>query len=231
MSKIKQAIILAGGKGTRLKPYTISMPKPLVPVGGKPILENVISNLKKSGFKKIILTVNHMADMIMAYFGDGEKFGVDIEYTVEDMPLSTMGPLKLVKNLDDDFLVINGDVLTDLDFSSLLNKHKRGGQIFTIAAYKRIEKIDYGVLKIDSNNNLKKMEEKPKKEFLVSMGVYAVSKKVLDFIPQNKFFGFDHLMERLIEKDKPVKVLRYEGYWLDIGRPSDYEKAIKKFGN
>ena len=231
MSKIKQAIILAGGKGTRLKPYTISMPKPLVPVGGKPILENVIFNLKKNGFKKIILTVNHMADMIMAYFGNGEKFGVHIEYTIEDKPLSTMGPLKLAKNLDDNFLVLNGDVLTDIDFNHLLNKHKKGGQIFTIAAHKRVEKIDYGVLKIDSNNNLKKMEEKPKKEFLVSMGVYAVNKKVLDFIPKNKFFGFDHLMESLIEKGKLVKVLCHEGYWLDIGRPSDYEKAIKKFGN
>lgn len=231
MSKIKQAIILAGGKGTRLKPYTISMPKPLVPVGGKPILENVILNLKKNNFKKIILSVNHMADMIIAYFGNGEKFGVSIEYIIEEKPLSTMGPLKLINNLENNFLVLNGDVLTDLNLNMFFNQHLNGDQIFTISAFKRVEKIDYGVLEIDSNNILEKMEEKPEREFLVSMGIYTVNKKVLDFIPKNKFFGFDHLMEKLIENGEPVKVFCYDGYWLDIGRPSDYEKAIKDFGN
>ena len=231
MSKIKQAVILAGGKGIRLKPYTISMPKPLVPVGGKPILENLIINLKKNNFKKIIISVNHMADMIIAYFGNGEKFGVFIEYIIEDKPLSTMGPLKLINSLENNFLVLNGDVLTDLNLNMLFNQHLNEDRIFTISAYKRVEKIDYGVLEIDSNNILEKMEEKPEKEFLVSMGIYVVNKKVLDFIPRNKFFGFDHLMEKLIENGESVKVFCYDGYWLDIGRPSDYEKAIIDFGN
>lgn len=231
MSKYKQAVILAGGKGTRLKPYTISMPKPLVPLGGKPILENVILNLKKNGFSKIILTVNHMADMIISYFGNGSKFGIKIDYTVEEKPLSTMGPLKLCKNLEDDFLVINGDVLTDLNLSLFFKEHINNSELFTIASKKRIEKIDYGVLKVDNESILTAMEEKPEKEFLVSMGIYAINKKALDYIPENKFFGFDHLMAKLLREKKSVKVFCYDGYWLDIGRPSDYEKAVSKFGN
>jgi NDP-mannose synthase len=224
----KHAIILAGGKGTRLKPYTVSMPKPLVPLGDKPILELVIKKLKSHGFTRITITVNHMADIIIAFFGDGSKWGVSIDYTLEDKPLSTMGPLTLVKDLPENFLVMNGDVLTDLNYNEFYNNHVNSKSVFTIGSSRRFDTIDYGLLHCDNDNKLVRFEEKPKNDFLVSMGVYMVNKKVLEFIPKETFFGFDHLMYSLLESKTPVDVYEYTGYWLDIGRPADYEKAIEK---
>jgi NDP-sugar pyrophosphorylase family protein len=224
----KRAIILAGGKGTRLKPYTISLPKPLVPLGDKPILELIIMQLKNHGFTHITITLNHMAEMIKAFFNDGSKWGVKIDYTLEEEPLSTMGPLTLIKNLPENFLVMNGDVLTDLSFSRFFNEHEAEKSLFTIASHRRTEKVDYGLLHHDENNKLIKFEEKPNYEFLVSMGVYMVNRSVVEYIPENTFFGFDHLMYKLLEVEKPATVYEFEGFWLDIGRPSDYETAIKK---
>jgi NDP-sugar pyrophosphorylase family protein len=225
---MKKAIILAGGKGTRLKPYTVTLPKPLVPLGDKPILERIIVQLKNHGFTHITITLNHMADIIRAFFGDGSKWGLAINYTMENKPLSTMGPLTLVKDLPENFLVMNGDVLTDLNFSELFNHHTSKKSLFTISAHRRYEKIDYGLLHHDENNNLIRFEEKPSYEFLVSMGIYMVNKNILDYIPNDTFFGFDHLMYKLIEMKKPAKVFEYSGFWLDIGRPDDYEIANNK---
>lgn len=227
----KTVVILAGGKGTRLKPYTIAIPKPLVPVGEKPILELIIEKLKTSGFYNIIITVNHLADLIRAYFGDGSKWGVNISYSLEERPLSTMGPLKLIENLPENFLVMNGDILTDLDLSEFFEYHKNNTGLFTIAAHRRVEKIDYGVLETDSNFNLKGFQEKPYYSFLVSMGIYAVNRDVVDMIPPNEFFGFDHLMHKLLQEGKNPMVFEFEGKWLDIGRPSDYELAIDYYNN
>jgi NDP-sugar pyrophosphorylase family protein len=223
----KRAVILAGGKGTRLKPYTISLPKPLVPVGDKPILEIIILQLIKHDFNHITITVNHMADIIKAFFGNGSKWGIKIDYTFEQQPLSTMGPLTLIEDLPDNFLVMNGDVLTDIDFSHLYNQHLTTNKnIFTICSHRRTEKIDYGVLKINDKNNLVGFEEKPKYDFLVSMGIYMANKSILNYIPYNTFFGFDHLMNALIlDKNLPI-IYEHAGYWLDIGRPDDYAKAI-----
>ena len=222
---MKRAIILAGGKGTRLKPYTISMPKPLVPIGGKPILERIIMTLRNHGFNHITVTVNHMAEMIMSYFEDGSKWDVKIDYSLERSPLSTMGPLKLIQDLPDDFLVLNGDVLTDLDLSVFFENHIHSNAMFTISSSKRIEKVDYGVLHIGDSFELLNFEEKPSFEFQVSMGVYMLNKSVLDYIPIETFFGFDHLMKCLLTENVPVKVIEHKGFWLDIGRPSDYEYA------
>lgn len=227
---MKTAVILAGGKGTRLKPYTLEMPKPLVPINQKPILEHILINLKRHGFSRIILTLNHMADMIRDYFGDGTSFGLDIEYTLEHKPLSTMGPLKLIENLPEDFLVMNGDVLTDLDFSNFYTNHVNNGSMFSISSFRRIEKIDYGVLQVE-NSLLKDFSEKPSYEFLVSMGVYALNLKVLDFIPKDTFFGFDHLVLELIRNKKEPFVQEHSGTWLDIGRPEDYEEALNNYQN
>jgi len=227
----KRAIILAGGKGTRLYPYTMTLPKPLVPLGDKPILERIILQLKKCGFTHVTITVNHMADIIKAFFGDGSKWDITIDYTLETMPLSTMGPLTLVKDLPDDFLVMNGDVLTDLDFSNFYEYHVGKKSIFTIGSFRRSEMIDFGLLHHDSNNILTKFEEKPRYDFLVSMGVYMVNKSVLDFIPKETFFGFDHLMYKLLEQKKEVNVFEFDGFWLDIGRPSDYEIASQKIND
>lgn len=228
MSK-KCAVILAGGKGTRLRPYTIAMPKPLVPVGDYPIMEIIIRQLSKCGFEKIIITVNHQAELIKAYFGDGSKWNVEIEYALEDKPLGTMGPLNNIKDLPENFIVMNGDILTDLDFSAFLLSHESENKIFTISAHSREHHVDYGVLHLDDESILTGFEEKPKLNYIVSMGVYAVSKNILQYIPFNEFYGFDALMLDLIKDHQQVKVDVFGGYWLDIGRPSDYEKAIDDF--
>jgi len=225
----KCAVILAGGKGTRLRPYTIAMPKPLVPVGDYPILEIIIRQLSNKGFGRVIITVNHQADLIKAYFGDGHKWGLSIEYSLEDKPLGTMGPLESLTNLPDNFIVMNGDILTDLDYVALLDNHIKEKNIFTISAHHREHNVDYGVLHLDRNSILTGFEEKPKLQYIVSMGIYAVSKNVLKYIPKDEYFGFDTLMLKLIESNEKVKVEVFSGYWLDIGRPEDYQKATDDF--
>jgi NDP-sugar pyrophosphorylase family protein len=221
----KRAVILAGGKGTRLRPYTITIPKPLVPVGEKPILEIIIKQLAKNSFDQITITVNHQAELIQAFFGDGSKWGVSIDYSIEHQPLSTMGPLKLINNLPENFLVMNGDILTDLNFSKLYEYHLNRNNIFTVASFQRTEKIDYGVLHLNEKLEIVGFDEKPEIVFDVSMGIYVVNSTVLKLIPENKFFGFDDLMKELVARNKFASVYRYRGYWLDIGRPDDYEKA------
>ena len=222
----KRAIILAGGKGTRLKPYTISLPKPLVPVGEKPILELIISKLKSHGFDHITLTVNHFADIIKAFFGDGSKWNIKIDYSEEGKPLSTMGPLTLIDDLPEDFLIMNGDVLTDLDFNLFYAEHVNRKSNFTIAAHRRLDTVLYGVLHKNENSELIGFEEKPTNKYLVSMGVYMMNKKNLEYIPKDTFFGFDHLMNALIDEKILPYVYEFDGYWLDIGRPDDYEQAV-----
>jgi NDP-mannose synthase len=222
----KRAIILAGGKGTRLKPYTVTFPKPLVPVGEMPVLEIIIRQLQKHGFDHITITLNHMAEIIKAFFGDGAKWNLKIDYSVEAKPLSTMGPLTIIPDLPENFLVMNGDVLTDLNHSTFYQNHIDNRNNFTIGSFRRFDKIDYGVLKSNDQNKLIKFDEKPSYEFLVSMGIYMVNRKVVEYIPKNTFFGFDHLMNLLIEKSEFPSIYEYTGYWLDIGRPDDYEKAV-----
>lgn len=225
----KRAIILAGGKGTRLYPYTWVLPKPLMPVGEMPILEVIIKQLSRSGFDHITLAVNHMAEIIKAFFGDGSKWGIKVDYSLEDKPLSTMAPLKLIHDLPDDFIVMNGDVLTDLDYAALYDLHIRKNSIFTISSYKRSQLNDYGVLEVDESRRLSGFNEKPTSYFEVSMGVYVVNKSIIDVIPENTFYGFDHLMIDLIKKGNPASVEPHDGYWLDIGRADDYLVAVEKF--
>lgn len=225
----KRAIILAGGTGTRLRPYTVVLPKPLMPVGDYPIIEVIIRQLSYYGFDHITITVNHKAEIIQAFLGDGSKWNIKIDYSLEDKPLSTMGPLKLMKDLPDDFLVMNGDVLTDLNFDQFYNFHKGQGQIFSIAAKSRIEKSEYGVLDLNTDNYLTGFREKPEYHYTVSMGIYMAKKAVLEYIPDNTAFGFDHLMLELLDKKQPVFIHKHDGYWLDIGRPDDYIQAIDEF--
>lgn len=223
-----EAIILAGGKGTRLKPYTITIPKPLVPIGEKAVLEILIGRLKKGGVTKITLCVNHLSDLIMAYFREGTKWGLKIKYSIEDKPLSTVAPIKLIEDLPNDFFVMNGDLLTDLDFRKLYDYHLKNKALLTVATYKRKVKIDFGVIEINRGKNIAVgFKEKPEYKFDVSMGVYVFHKKVLDFVPRNKPFGFDDLMTTLLQKKQNIKVYPYTGYWLDIGRAEDYEKALE----
>ena len=223
----KRAIILAGGKGTRLRPYTYSIPKPLVPIGEIPILEIIVKQLSQFGFNHITITINHAAEIIKAYFGTGSKWDVTIDYSFEEKQLSTMGPLTLIKNLPENFLIMNGDVLTDLDLNGFSSWHKEKNSLFTISSYSRNQKIDYGVLELDDSFRLEGFKEKPVTAYNVSMGVYMANKKILDFIPQKMAFGFDDLVLKLIKQKQPLHVKPHNGYWLDIGRPEDYEQACK----
>jgi NDP-mannose synthase len=225
----RRAVIMAGGRGTRLRPYTMVFPKPLMPVGEYPVLEVIVRQLAKQGFHHITMAVNHQANLIKAFFGDGSSWGVRIDYSLESEPLSTIGPLKLIPDLPEHFLLMNGDVLTDLDFEAFWQRHVEGDRLFTIGAACRIESTEYGVLHIDSHQVLCGFEEKPRKEYLVSMGVYMVSGRILPDIPAGRPYGFDDLMRDLLARRASVGVIRHGGYWLDIGRPGDYQQAIDDF--
>lgn len=227
--KEKRAVILAGGKGTRLRPYTVVLPKPLMPIGDYPILEVIIRQLVYYGFNHITMAVNHQAELIQAFFGDGSKWGVTIDYSLEDKPLSTMAPLKLIKDLPENFLVMNGDILTDFDFGSFYGKHVENKNIFTISSYQREIKSEFGVLELNDQNKLIGFREKPVTKYDVSMGIYMVSKRAVTYIPENTFYGFDHLMLDLIKHNDNANAERFSGYWLDIGRPDDYMQAIDEF--
>lgn len=224
-----RAVILAGGQGTRLRPYTVVLPKPLMPVCEYPILEVVVRQLARHGFSRITMAVNHQAELIRAFFGDGDKWGVRIDYSLENEPLSTMGPLRLIPDLPGHFLVMNGDVLSDLDLRGFFEVHAREQRSFTIAASRRSQVIDYGVLHVKETGVLHGFEEKPASTYLVSMGIYAVSRRILDFIPPGVRYGFDHLMRDLLAAGEPVHVHEHRGYWRDIGRPDDYMQAVEEF--
>ena len=226
----KRAVILAGGMGTRLRPYTVVLPKPLMPIGDYPILEVVIRQLAAHGFEHVTMAVNHQAELIRAFFGDGSKWRLEIDYSLEDRPLGTMGPLRLIPDLPPHFLVMNGDVLTDLDFARFHEEHAGEGRLFTVSSHQRRQRIDYGVLRTDGHGALTGFEEKPTIPYEVSMGVYMVSREVLRYVPSGEAYGFDRLMLDLLAAGRPVTVRPFDGYWLDIGRPDDYVQAIEEFG-
>lgn len=225
-----RAVILAGGRGTRLKPFTTTIPKPLVPLGDMSILEVLLHRLVANGCERATVTVGHMAELIMAYFGDGSKWGIALDYSIEDEPLSTIAPLKLIPDLPDHFLVMNGDLLTDLNFAELYKTHTESGAVGTIATYERQVGIDFGVLTYEKDSNrIVSFTEKPEERFNVSMGIYAFSREIVDLIPPEGAFGFDDLMATSIERGLDIRAYPYDGYWLDIGRPDDYDRANEDF--
>jgi NDP-sugar pyrophosphorylase family protein len=225
-----RAVILAGGRGTRLYPYTVVFPKPLVPIGDKPIIEIMLQQLKGAGIEDITISVGHLAELLMAFLGDGQKFGVRIEYVREDEPLGTVGPLRLVKDLPEHFLLMNGDVLTDLDYGQLFRFHVAGDAAVSIATYRRNVAIDLGVL-VAKDGLLTEYIEKPTHSFDVSMGVYAVNRSVLELIPAGAYFDFPMLIHTLLARGEPVRSYPFNGIWLDIGRAADYEEAQKTFAS
>ena len=227
----RRAVILAGGMGTRLRPYTLVLPKPLMPIGEYPILEVVVRQLAAQKFDRITIAVNHQAELIKAFFGNGSKWGIQIDYSLEDEPLGTMGPLRLIPDLPEHFLVMNGDVLTDLDFAGFHGEHAAADRLFTISSHFRQHKVDYGVLMPDAHGILQGFEEKPVTGYEVSMGIYMVSRRILQYVPPQRAFGFDELMRDLLAARETVYVRRFDGYWLDIGRVDDYEQAIAEFPN
>ena len=225
-----RAIILAGGKGTSLKPYTVTLPKPLVPVGGEmPILEVIIRQLVRCGFERLTLAVNHKATLIKAVFGDGSDWGTRLDYSLEAEALSTIGPLTLIGDLPENFLVMNGDLLCDLDYGAFLRGHVESGAEVSVSTFKRSVHSDFGVVEIDSKNRAAGFREKPVFDFDVSMGVYALSRSVVGRLPKGRPYGFDELMHDCIRDGRLPRVAPFSGYWLDIGRPADYDLANREF--
>lgn len=223
-----QAIILAGGKGTRLRPYTSVLPKPLMPVGELPILEIVLRQLKADGVTHTTLTVGHLASLIESYFGHGEKLGMDISYSREDQPLGTAGPLGLIDRPKDDFLVMNGDLLTTFPFGEFAERHRQSGAICTVGVYRKTVKMSLGVLDLDGDQ-IVGYREKPELVFPVSMGIYMFSPEVLKHIPRNKYLDLPDLILKLIAEKEDVGTYIFDGIWLDIGRKTDYEEASEVF--
>lgn len=221
-----EAVILAGGKGTRLKPYTTTIPKPLVPVGEHPILGIVLDQLREAGATRVTITVNHMAELIMAFFGNGRRFGIKIDYSIEDKPLGTVAPVKLIPDLPEHFIVMNGDLFTDVDYAGLYKAHVESGAELTVATYQRDSVIDFGVIDIDREAmRVVGFREKPTYHFDVSTGVYVYSRSLLKRVPDGRPYGFDHLVLDLLKEGVPINVYEHTGYWLDIGRPDDYDQA------
>ncbi|MDX1437951.1 MAG: sugar phosphate nucleotidyltransferase, partial [Anaerolineales bacterium] len=214
-----KAIILAGGKGTRLAPYSKVLPKPLMPIGDMPILEVLLRQMKRAGVDEVIMTVGHLAELLRAFFQDGDRFGLRIRYSHEDRPLGTAGPLSLIPGLNDTFLVANGDVLTTLDLRQLVDCHRSAGSAATIAMHERQVPVDLGVIQLDGDNCVVDYIEKPRYDFHVSMGIYVFEPRVLDHIPHNQHLDFPDLVLRLIESGEMVRGFPYSGYWQDLGRP------------
>ena len=221
-----KTVILAGGKGTRLQPYTLVVPKPLVPVGGMPVIELIIRTVRRSGLDEFIVTTGYLGDLIKAVCGDGSRWGVNICYSEEYEPLGTIGPLRLLKEqLTETFIVVNGDTITDIDLQHLVRFHHEHKGIATIAATRRSVQIELGVLEMRSDGALTGFQEKPRHEYGASMGLYIFEPEILEFIPDEGSFGFDDLVHSFLAAEAPVFVYTHTGYWLDIGTKSDLEQA------
>ena len=226
-----RGVILAGGRGTRLRPVTASFPKPLVPLGETPVVEVLIQGLLRHGISDITLTLGHLAELIQAYFAHRQQalHGAQITYVVEDEPTGTAGSLAAVDGLDETFLVMNGDLLTNLDFRELVRFHRAQGALLTIATQRRHVKIDLGVLEYDAQSRITGYFEKPEHAYDVSMGVYVYEPEVLRYIERGKYLDFPDLVLRLVAHKQRVCAYPTDCLWLDIGRPDDYARAQQLF--
>jgi NDP-mannose synthase len=228
-----RAVILAGGKGTRLGPFTTILPKPLLPVGDRAIVEIIIDQLRASGFTELTLAVGYLSHLIRAVLGDGEAYGVSIDYHLEHSPLGTAGALAGVSRLDEPFLMMNGDVITTLDYRDLMRVHERSGNALTVATQVRTATIDFGVLELEDRGGETQAvvgyREKPHRDYVVSMGIYVLDPSLLDLIDADSYLDFPDLVLRALEAGRQVGAYRYDGLWLDIGRHEDYERAIAEF--
>jgi NDP-sugar pyrophosphorylase family protein len=226
-----KAVILAGGRGTRLRPFTTNFPKPLMPIGDIPILEILLRQLKSHGVTDVTVLSGHLAYLLEGYFGDGSSFGLDVDYIREERPLGTAGPLRQLRGtITDDFLVMNGDLLTDVDFTALMDRHIAAQGAATVSVFRRQERIELGVLSLGSADQVIGYDEKPTLQFDVSMGLYAISPRVLEVIPAEAY-DMPQLILDLLAVGEPIAGYRHEGFWLDIGRVDDYERANELFEN
>ena len=222
-------VILAGGKGARLAPYTTTFPKPLMPIDDMPILEIVLHQLRQCGFTNIVLSVGHLAELIVAFCGSGAKWGLNIHYAREDVPLGTIGPLRLVEKPKRPFIVMNGDLLTDLDYGELYRRHVNKQCLATVATYRREVNISFGVLEYDSSLRITRFVEKPTNPYWVSMGIYVFDPQIVERVPTGRHYGFDDLMKDMLKDSQKIHAYPFDGLWLDIGRPEDYEQAVHTF--
>ena len=225
----KRAIILAGGRGIRLRPYSFVLPKPLMPIHRESILEILIKQLSYFGFNHITLAVNNRADLFKALFSNQKKYGVKIDLSIEKEDLHTIGPLTIIKKLPQNFLVINGDILTDLNFKNFYNFHNKNKSLLTICSHTIDSKVDFGVIESNKDNNLIKFKEKPINKIDISLGIYMVNKKVVKLIPKNKKFGFNNLIEIMLKNNKIVKAYKTKKLWFDIGKAKDLSEATDYF--
>ena len=225
------AVILAGGRGTRLRPYTASLPKPLVPIDDYPVLEIVLRQLAQHGFTAATLAIGHLGALIQAYVGDGSRWGIAVDYAVEETPLGTMGPVvAMLGRLPEHFLVLNGDILTDLDYGAVLRHHVASGAALTVATCQRQLSVDFGVLEVD-DGRIVAFTEKPTLVYSVSMGVYALSRRTLSRYAVGHPLGFDQLVLDLLREGEHAASYAFQGYWLDIGGPDDYDRANADFSH
>jgi NDP-mannose synthase len=229
---VSTAVILAGGRGSRLAPYTAVIPKPLLPVGDRAILEIVLRQLQAAGIANVVIAVGHLAHLVEAVLGDGTQHGLRIRYHVEEQPLGTAGALALLDGLDDTFLMMNGDVLTDLDYTALVRAHQEAGNAFTIATHRRTVAIDYGILHTSGTaghtETVSGYEEKPTFSYLVSMGVYVLEPATIRHVPAQVHYDVPDLVQTLLDTGEPVGSFEHGGYWLDIGRHDDYDQAVRE---
>jgi len=225
-----RAVILAGGRGTRLQPHTNNIPKPLVEIrDGETILSILIQQLKKYGFDHITIAVNHLSEQIVSYAGDGSKWGVKIDYSHEEIPLNTIGPLTLIEDLPEHFLTINGDTITDLDYGVFLIEHMNNNRRMSVLVKKLELKIEFGTLSFDKEGKLQDFIEKPTHTYHVAVGVNCYSRAVIDGLSKNTPYGFDQLMKDSIESGEEVYVHEEDSFWIDVGRTEDYSNAIKEY--
>jgi len=220
-----KAILLAGGKGRRLKPFTTTIPKPLFPIGDKPILQVIIEQLKKYGVNEYIISLGYLGELIKAFMGDGEKYNAKITYVREEIPLGTAGAISLLPKLDDDYIFMNGDILSTIDFTEAYQEHKKSKALMTICTFEKITKSSLGVLELNKNGEVENYLEKPELKQLVSSGIYILNPRIKDYVPHDTFFDLPDLVKTLIDQNKKINTYAIKGDWFDIGTPADLEKA------
>jgi NDP-sugar pyrophosphorylase family protein len=223
------AVVMAGGRGTRLAPYTTVLPKPLMPLHDRPIIAVILRQLVAAGVDAINISVGHLGSVIEAWVRNAGNYGVPISFLYEDTPLGTAGPLKQAAPADGTFIALNGDILTTLSFSALADAHAQSGAIATVAVNEREVAIEYGVVHVDSSRRLVGLDEKPTIRYTVSMGVYAFSARIADYIDLGERIDFPDLLLRVLDAGEHVAVFPFEGYWRDIGNRDDYAAAIEDF--
>jgi NDP-sugar pyrophosphorylase family protein len=226
------AVILAGGKGTRLRPFTVSIPKPLVPLGDEPIIRILLRQLEAAGIRRVHIALGHLAEVMKAYFDQvNHSHEIEILYSVEKEALGTVGPIKKIRGLGETFLLLNGDILTTLSFEDLVDYHRRQHCILTLAVQKREVALDYGVVEVSEDSRIVGHREKPSLGVTVGMGVCVFDHRVLDYIPEDQKFDFPDLIRRLIEAGEAIAAFQSDDYWMDIGRPEDYETALRDYAS